>query len=381
MFTLEALEAKHGDALLLHWGNGAAPNLIVIDGGPAGVYRGSLRPRLEALARARGSGPLPIRLLMVSHIDDDHIHGVLDFTRELSDLKKERKTQPWRVLGLWHNSFDDVIGNAAPLTASLAAAVQPLSAGGDLPPGLPFDRPAAAIVASVGQGKDLRADARALGLDVNKPFGTLVWAPASGLRTAPFEDGLTLHVVGPLEAQVLKLQADWDKKLEEMKKKSAAEAQAMAAEFVDKSVYNLSSIVVLAERGGRRMLLTGDARGDFVLDGLENAGLLANGALHVDLLKLPHHGSVRNVAREFFDRVTADHYVISADGRHGNPDVETLRILTEARGNADYRVYLTNREPRAVAFFDADRTKPGRRYEVVYRADTSRSVPIALASG
>ena len=380
MFTLEALEAKHGDALLLHWGEEAAPNLIVIDGGPAGVFRGSLRPRLEALGKARGRAPLPIRLLMVSHIDDDHIHGVLDFTRELSDLKKEKKPQPWRILGLWHNSFDDVIGNAAPLAASLAAAVQPLSAGGDLPLGLPFDRPSAAIVASVGQGRDLRDDARALGLEVNKPFGKLVWAPADGTRTATFDDGLTLHVVGPRQAQVLELQKDWDKKLEAMRKKGGAEAQAMAAEFVDKSVYNLSSIVVLAQRGARRMLLTGDARGDFVLDGLANAGLLQHDAIHVDLLKLPHHGSDRNVAPEFFRRVTADHYVISADGRFGNPEPATLGMLTDARANAEYRIYLTNHAPRVDAFFAADQQRPGRRYEVVYRADTSRGVPVPLES-
>ena len=64
---------------------------------------------------------------------------------------------------------------------------------------------------------------------------------------------------------------------------------------MDKSVFNLSSIVVLADSGGRRMLLTGDARGDHVLDGIEAAGLFKDDRLHVDLLKLPHHGSDRNV--------------------------------------------------------------------------------------
>ena len=34
VFTLEALEAKHGDSLLLHYGTLDAPRLIVIDGGP-----------------------------------------------------------------------------------------------------------------------------------------------------------------------------------------------------------------------------------------------------------------------------------------------------------------------------------------------------------
>jgi hypothetical protein len=55
MFTLEALEARHGDCLLLHWGEAAAPRLALIDGGPSGVFRASLRPRLEALRTARAA--------------------------------------------------------------------------------------------------------------------------------------------------------------------------------------------------------------------------------------------------------------------------------------------------------------------------------------
>ena len=46
VFTLEALEAKYGDSLLLHYGDHTDPRLIVIDGGPAAVYKAALRPRL-----------------------------------------------------------------------------------------------------------------------------------------------------------------------------------------------------------------------------------------------------------------------------------------------------------------------------------------------
>jgi hypothetical protein len=378
MFTLEALDARHGDSLLLRWGGDGASRLMVIDGGPSGVFRASLKPRLDALRDERGGpDPLTIDLLMVSHIDDDHIRGVLDLTRHLLDLKKERRPVPWKVVSLWHNSFDDLIGNAAPLTASLEAAVRPVSTGGALPPGLPLDRPAALVVASVGQGRDLRNDAKGLNLRVNRPWGKLVWAPEDGRRTHELDEGLQLTVVGPLEAQVQALQKEWDKKLEEMRRKSGAEAQAVAAEFVDRSVYNLSSIVVLASRGGRRMLLTGDARGDIVLKGLEGAGLLQNGAIHVDLFKVPHHGSSRNVTTDFFRQITADHYVISADGRDGNPDPEMLTMLTEARENAEYRIHLTNREPRAEQFFAQDRQR-GRRYEVTFRAGDSGFVSVAL---
>jgi beta-lactamase superfamily II metal-dependent hydrolase len=54
------------------------------------------------------------------------------------------------------------------------------------------------------------------------------------------------------------------------------------------------------------------------------------GRLHVDILKIPHHGSARNATGGLFDHITADVYVISADGRHGNPDPETLDWLMKA---------------------------------------------------
>src|SRR5262249_2988390 len=112
--------------------------------------------------------------------------------------------------------------------------------------------------------------------------------------------------------------------------------------FVDKSVANLSSIVVLAEANNKRILLTGDARGDKVMEGLELVGLLPkNGNMHVDILKVPHHGSDRNMKTIFFERVKANHYVFSGNGEHGNPERKTLEMLLEARGNDDYAVHLT----------------------------------------
>lgn len=373
-FTLEALDAKHGDSLLLHWGN---ERLIVIDGGPSGVFRKTLLPRLEAIRKERDVETLPIRLAMVSHIDDDHVHGVLDWMHHMADLRKEKKPVPWDVKTLWHNAFDDIVGNVEPLSTALGAAVAPVMNDDPLPADLGLDRYGALVMASVGQGRSLRDDARALKVHANQPFKGLVWAPAAEKRDVALEDGLTLRVLGPLETQVEALRTEWDKKLEEMKKEGSVKARAIAANFVDKSVYNLSSIVVLASLGGRRMLLTGDARGDFVIEGLRNAGLLKNDKIHVDLLKMPHHGSARNVARSFFEQVTADHYVISADGRFDNPDLEMLKMLTEARGAAEYTIHLTNKVPAVKKFFDTDLPK-GRKYKVVVREDGKPSVSVAV---
>ena len=85
MFELEALRAKHGDSLLLHFGDDEGDRrLIVVDGGPSGVWRDALSPRLEELL-AEAGGELRIEMLMVSHLDDDHIRGVLDFSQQLLD--------------------------------------------------------------------------------------------------------------------------------------------------------------------------------------------------------------------------------------------------------------------------------------------------------
>ena len=109
-FSLEALEAKKGDALLLHYGKDADPKLIVIDGGPAGVYAGSLKPRLDEIKKERSPhDPLAIRLVMVSHIDDDHINGILQMVKKLADLKEQNKPLPYDITTLWHNSFDDLL--------------------------------------------------------------------------------------------------------------------------------------------------------------------------------------------------------------------------------------------------------------------------------
>src|SRR5262249_5599545 len=102
------------------------------------------------------------------------------------------------------------------------------------------------------------------------------------------------------------------------------------AAMADKSIPNLSSIVVLAKCNGKTLLLTGDARGDHILGGLEAARLAKDGKIHVDVLKVQHHGSDRNASRGFFDAVTAETYVISANGKYGNPDLDTLTWIVES---------------------------------------------------
>jgi hypothetical protein len=65
------------------------------------------------------------------------------------------------------------------------------------------------------------------------------------------------------------------------------------------------------------------------------------GKLHVDILKVPHHGSSNDVAQDFFERITADHYVFSGNGEHGNPERETIEMLLVARGDTSFTMHFT----------------------------------------
>jgi beta-lactamase superfamily II metal-dependent hydrolase len=129
----------------------------------------------------------------------------------------------------------------------------------------------------------------------------------------------------------------------------------------DLSVPNLSSIMFLAKADGRTMLMTGDGRSDQILEGLARAGLLDGaGRLNLDVLKLPHHGSDRNITKTFFSKVTADTYIASANGKHGNPDLATLIWLVEAAREQQRRIRIveTNRTPsveKLLAEYPADR--------------------------
>lgn len=376
MLTLEALRAKHGDALLLHHGTRTKPRLILIDGGPSGVYPDALRPRLEQLRAALkldASTPLSIDLVMVSHLDEDHITGVLELMQKLRD---QEGPKPWDIHRVWHNAFDDILGNTDASIASMNGTMSPASLNDVLAP------EGSLVLASVGQGRDLRKLVDFFSLKGNPPFNGLVMQGHPKITIGT----LTLTVIAPDRKLLEKLQDDWDKKIRPILTRETAHKAEIAA-YVDRSVYNLSSIVVLVESAGKRILLTGDARGDHTLAGLEAAGLLdTHGKLHVHVLKCPHHGSIRDVAQDYFETIIADHYVISADGKFDNPDVATLELITRVRTDDRFTFHVTNPfnafvKPavgRAVKqFFDAEHAA-GRKYKVVTRAAKDLSISVRL---
>ncbi len=349
MFRLEFLNARHGDSIVVRWDT---DRLMLIDGGPDGVYESTLRPYLLGLPH-----PITLEVACVTHVDDDHIQGILALLQELRRKRRDQLPELVRIKRLWHNSVDELLDRADP---GLVASTQDV---------LDQARADPAVGASYNQGRTVRDDAVYLGLEGNVPFN----APVVSGATAGVA-GLTVTIVSPGQKALDQLATRW--RAAKQKKDPAAIAQA----FVDRSVPNLSSIAMHVRHGTHSVLLLGDARGDHVLRGLEHANLLSpGGTLNVDVLQLPHHGSENNVEPEFFGRIRAHHYVVSADGvKHHHPSENTLRWLVESREAADdYEIHFTNHIAFALEFLDG--LQRGRAMSIDVRSPAERAVSIVVA--
>lgn len=313
--SLDVLRAEHGDCLVLHHGD----DLVLIDGGPPGVYQATLKPYLQALMAARPQ-PLFLQTVLVSHIDDDHIVGLTDMFGEALDRRENALGPPeWRAGELWLNAFGALTG-ASPAAGAGDAKGAALDALVATAPG----PETTAIATSVKNGIALHRDAIDLGVGRNLSFGGGLVQRGGAQTTVPIAPGLTFTVLSPSRQELARLRATWED--------WEAHHPVHEAANVDRSVYNLSSIVVLARAGDKTLLLAGDARSDDILAGLKAEKLLTGAKpLTVDVLKIPHHGSSRNVSPAFFASVHARHYVISANGRDGNPEDETLAMLCDSR--------------------------------------------------
>ncbi len=114
----------------------------------------------------------------------------------------------FKVRGLWHNSFDEIIGNDT-ITAEAAqhgaASFGPLIEETDEPEA--FD--AGLILQSVAQGHELRSLAlsRELDIPLNEGFDDLIRTTQGEVTTREL-GGIKLTIVGPRPTELAELQED-----------------------------------------------------------------------------------------------------------------------------------------------------------------------------
>jgi len=328
MFKLHVIQAQYGDSLLLEFGDENSPSFILIDGGPPGVYNNSLR---RELVRIMGDHA-ELEAVIVSHVDIDHIKGILDFLAELQSQKDNGEAYFIKVKQLWLNTFTETIDKSGTYAERLndifaiAGANNVMMASSSI------------ALNGVKEGDTLTRYCSFLEIPLNPGAYKETFMAGSKQQDIVFSN-LTFCITGPTPENLKELKDEWEAWLAKQEK-AISDGLYDILSMSDKSIPNLSSISFVVNSGSKTILFTGDCRGDHLFTGLKTKGLLKNGKYHVNVLKVPHHGSDRNQDLNFFRKITADTYVISANGKHGNPDFETLEWIVKAAHESERSISI-----------------------------------------
>ena len=391
---LRVFQSQKGDCLLLEGRDGKR---MLVDGGMAASYTSFVAPVLSKLGRNE-----KLDVVYVSHIDEDHISGVLKMVDDLVEWRvfdhqkasgnpKAKQPDPVRtprppaIDQVWHNAFSAELGeNAGRIEAALAATVTILSGLDDTRERARLDvEEKAELATSVNQALQLSSKIgfKELGIRLNGPAKGKLMFLRKNTPAAIKLGGMTAFVIGPREADLRKLREEWnawlkdnEPKLKKIQRDAGKDedrltndvnnvigpmldqAAALAQHLLDgdrpapqglearsggRSTLgnrngvtppNLASLMLLVEEAGKSVLLTGDGFATDITDGLEQHGKLdGNRGLHVDVLKVQHHGANANMTTDFARAVTADHYVFCGNGQHTNPETDVVEALAAAR--------------------------------------------------
>lgn len=339
---LEMFPASDGDCLLLGCGDGRRTN-ILIDGGRSDCYA-RLKPRLDRIAEAGER----LDLLVLSHIDADHIEGLLEFVEDTG-----RKVQ---ISDVWFNGFDQL---------------KRLESFGFKQ----ADRFSKALARS--------------GLPINVSFGggAIEVPPQGELPTTKLPNDVKVTLLSPDRKRLDRLSDEWDdwrqsqsipeqveievpSGLETLGRgpigKIDVDALADGKETIDRDTANGSSIAFIVEHRGKRALMAADAHPDLLASSLRR--LLPEGETRyrIDLMKVSHHGSKFNTSRSLASVMDCSRFAIATDGsRHGHPDPESIAKLIKFGAKASKTIYFNYHSAKTTPW-DSPKLKQDWDYSCVF---------------
>jgi hypothetical protein len=333
VIKLHVVQAEYGDCFILESKFGKDLVNVLIDGGPYQTFEKHLKPAIQKVLL---NGKFD--LMVLSHIDNDHIIGLLNLLEEIKNQRESGKKELVTVEKIWHNSFKNLLllPDEPMRFITNIFRDQSLIKRNNILESL--------IMKGFQQGTDLTKLAKLLKIPINQGFGEVIEVDDKVKSTRL--NNINLQILGPSKKNLEKLRKEWNDWF--TKKQETKKTESELIQILDKSVPNLASIMFLAKIKNRKILFTGDGLGHDVINILsKNAMLDQRGRFYVDVLKVPHHGSDRNASPEFFKTVIAKYYIISANGRDDNPSLNTLRWIIESENtvrNAK-KIILTNMTP------------------------------------
>ena len=303
MFEIEMLPAREGDCLWIRYGDDKRSRQILIDGGRTATAK-YLKARLAELP----ANQRKFELLVITHVDRDHIEGVLDLIKDQSIGASFKD--------IWFNGYDHLQSVELETFGAI-------------------------------QGERLSAEL----LQRRLPWNTKWRRHAACLDRNTFPrkrlDGdMTLTLISPDREKLTRLIPVWEKECARagilpgsrakpvepkgLERLGSLNIEQLAASpfRADSGEPNGSSIALIAEWKKKRVLLSGDAHADRVIESIKSLKGSAR-RLRVDLLKVSHHGSERNTSKELLEMLDCRCFLISTNGSYfKHPSAETIaRII------------------------------------------------------
>jgi beta-lactamase superfamily II metal-dependent hydrolase len=334
------LPAEDGDCLLIEAvGADNSRTTILIDGGRYHTYSSWVKVLRELL----GDRAI-VDLLVVTHVDADHIGGALALLEDAA--------RGFDIRGIWFNGHQQVKAAARPFNT-----LEPLG---------------------VAQADELTKVILAAKMPWNRETegGPL----HNEITTPKMEVGhFSLTVLTPGKRKLASMAPVWQSAVAEATTKIVEKpgglerfgtgninvtALAGVADENDSSRPNGSSIGLLAEAFGTRLLLAGDCHPDDLGASLSAMRTEDEANLSVDVFKISHHGARKNTTSDLLKSVNARIYAISTNGRHGHPDDSTLaKIITVTTGT---KTLGFNYRTKATEKWDDDKLKAEYEFDILY---------------
>ena len=312
----KCLPSFNGDCIFLTFESNGVHKNILIDGGTPRTYRRFLKPEIERIINSKQE----IDLLIITHIDDDHIGGIKELFQD-STLEKSFLKSVWFNSGnLLYNYFD----SSKETTREVEI--------------IPDDT----NEMSVKQGISLEN-----ALIKEKSWIQKLIFVGNYCHNLP---DAKIHILSPNEEQLLKLHKAWEIEVDRTTEMSGglhSDYNLSIAELInkqfneDKSIPNGSSIAFLFEAEGKKILLLGDSHPSVIETSLRNLGYSEKNKLVADLVKVSHHASKANTSPSLLSIINCNKFVISTDGsKHGLPNKEPIaRIISFNKGCKIYFNY------------------------------------------
>jgi hypothetical protein len=299
-------QTECGDAASIRYiGNDEEPHCIFLDAGYERTYRNILADEITAINESGNQ----IDLWIISHFHDDHIGGIIPYVKAITAKENDDIVSQW-----WYNLlYSPVTFNDKKYGISEAVS---------------FDQSVRLTSYFIQTGKLNPVDIVA-GLPSFNVFGLVVTVLSPsvdllGHLREKYKDkalqALDYHTVTEISEPKSGRQSDYFKPIDSFDLNNFKE---------DNAIENGSSIAVITELNGKKILWLADAFPHVICESLRNLGFSEANPIKVDLVKVAHHGSKGNNSSELFSLIRCEKYLFSANGENNNnlPAKECLACI------------------------------------------------------